>query len=65
MHTEGFDEALGASYRLVEKLGRGATGKVWKAVDRRTDEVVAVKRCARSTPPTRTWSDGSSVSARS
>ena len=43
MSTEGFEEALGASYRLVEKLGRGATGEVWKAVDRRNDEVVAAK----------------------
>ena len=31
------------SRQLVEKLGRGATGEVWKAVDRRTDEVVAAK----------------------
>jgi len=41
--TEGADVALGASYRLVERLGRGATGEVWRAVDRRSDEVVAAK----------------------
>ena len=65
MHTEGVDEALGASYRLVEKLGRGATGEVWKAVDRRNDEVVAAKLLRQEPPPTRTWSDGTSASARS
>ena len=30
-------------YRLVEVVGRGATGEVWRAVDRRTDETVAAK----------------------
>lgn len=43
MPAEEFDDALGASYRLVELLGRGATGEVWRGVDRRTDETVAAK----------------------
>ncbi|HEX7739504.1 MAG TPA: serine/threonine-protein kinase [Marmoricola sp.] len=43
MSDVGFDDALGASYRLVEIVGRGAVGEVWRAVDRRTDETVAAK----------------------
>jgi len=43
VHKEGFETALGASYRLESRLGQGATGEVWKAVDRRGDEVVAAK----------------------
>ena len=43
MHTEGAGVALGASYRLLERRGVGATGEVWQAVDRRTDTVVAAK----------------------
>lgn len=35
--------ALGASYRLVEQVGSGAAGLVWKAIDTRTEEVVAAK----------------------
>src|SRR4051794_36189444 len=38
-----YSEALGASYRLGEPLGRGAVGHVRQAVDTRTDETVAVK----------------------
>ncbi len=38
-----FDSALGASYRLLEVVGRGATGEVWRAADRRTDDQVAAK----------------------
>lgn len=43
MPAEAFDTALGASYRLDERVGRGATGEVWRGVDRRTDEPVAAK----------------------
>ena len=43
MTEVGFDSALGAAYQLVEVVGRGATGEVWRAVDRRTGEIVAAK----------------------
>lgn len=43
MPAEAFDTALGASYRLDEPVGRGATGEVWRGVDRRTGEPVAAK----------------------
>ncbi len=43
MPEAGFDRALGAAYQLDEVVGRGATGEVWRAVDRRTDETVAAK----------------------
>ena len=32
-------------YELVQKLGKGAYGIVWKAYDRRTGEIVALKKC--------------------
>ncbi|KAJ1607314.1 SAP+PHD+MIZ domain-containing protein [Cryptosporidium canis] len=31
-------------YELVKKLGKGAYGIVWKSIDRRTGEIVAVKK---------------------
>ncbi|GLJ09864.1 hypothetical protein SUGI_0117210 [Cryptomeria japonica] len=31
-------------YRLIEKLGEGGYGTVWKAINKWTDEVVAIKR---------------------
>ena len=43
MAGKKFDDALGASYRLVEKVGQGATGAVWAATDLRTGERVAAK----------------------
>ncbi len=47
MQPEGFDDALGASYRLIDRLGEGATGEVWRAVDKRTDQTVATKLLRR------------------
>lgn len=38
-----FSEALGASYRLEERIGSGAAGEVWRAIDTRTGETVAAK----------------------
>ncbi len=35
---------LGGRYALVEPIGRGAHGEVWRAIDRVTGRVVAVKR---------------------
>ena len=43
VQTQDFEDSLGAGYRLLERRGRGAAGEVWRAVDRRTDEVVAAK----------------------
>ena len=43
MPPEAFDSALGASYVLDERIGRGATGEVWRGTDRRTGETVAAK----------------------
>lgn len=41
--ADGFDPSLGASYRLVRRIGAGASGQVWLAVDTRTGENVAAK----------------------
>lgn len=38
-----FSEALGASYRLGDRIGGGAAGEVWRAIDTRTGETVAAK----------------------
>ncbi|GAA3627360.1 serine/threonine-protein kinase [Microlunatus ginsengisoli] len=43
MPAEGVDRALGASYQLVERIGRGAAGEVWRGTDRRTGEQIAAK----------------------
>lgn len=43
MPPEAFDRALGASYVLDERMGRGATGEVWRGTDRRSGETIAAK----------------------
>jgi mitogen-activated protein kinase 15 len=42
--SEEIDRHILRKYDIVQKLGRGAYGIVWKAIDKKTREVVAVKK---------------------
>eukprot|EP00403_Amphidinium_massartii_P020541 CAMPEP_0178401356 /NCGR_PEP_ID=MMETSP0689_2-20121128/16260_1 /TAXON_ID=160604 /ORGANISM="Amphidinium massartii, Strain CS-259" /LENGTH=482 /DNA_ID=CAMNT_0020022175 /DNA_START=96 /DNA_END=1544 /DNA_ORIENTATION=- len=43
--SEEIDRTVLRKYEIVSKLGRGAYGIVWKAIDKKTREVVALKKC--------------------
>jgi mitogen-activated protein kinase 15 len=42
--TEEIEPHILARYDILSRLGKGAYGVVWKAIDKRTKEVVAVKK---------------------
>ncbi|RCN28197.1 hypothetical protein ANCCAN_26063 [Ancylostoma caninum] len=42
--TEDVDGHVLDKYDLQKRLGKGAYGIVWKAIDRRTKETVALKK---------------------
>ncbi|GCB84154.1 hypothetical protein scyTo_0024594, partial [Scyliorhinus torazame] len=44
MSMSEVDENINHKYQLKRRLGKGAYGIVWKAIDRQTGEVVAVKK---------------------
>ena len=43
--TEEVEAHVMKKYEILSKLGKGAYGIVWKAVDKRTKEIVALKKC--------------------
>ena len=43
--SEEVDARIHQTYRLVKRLGRGSYGIVWRAEDKATGEVVAIKKC--------------------
>jgi len=43
--SEEVDKHILRKYDIVQKLGRGAYGIVWKAVDKKSGETVALKKC--------------------
>eukprot|EP00811_Abedinium_folium_P030322 NODE_4850_length_1838_cov_13.420807.p1 GENE.NODE_4850_length_1838_cov_13.420807~~NODE_4850_length_1838_cov_13.420807.p1 ORF type:complete len:429 (+),score=130.08 NODE_4850_length_1838_cov_13.420807:43-1329(+) len=43
--SEEIDSHVLRKYEIVQKLGRGAYGIVWKAIDKKTREVTALKKC--------------------
>lgn len=48
MQTDDCDgETLAARYQMLEELGSGSFGVVYKAIERATGEVVAVKHVSR------------------
>ncbi len=43
--TEEIEAHILKKYEGFQKLGKGAYGIVWKAIDRKTKEIVALKKC--------------------
>jgi mitogen-activated protein kinase 15 len=43
--SESVDDSMAARFELVKRLGKGSYGIVWKAMDRVSREIVAVKKC--------------------
>jgi len=43
--TEEIDKHILRKYEICQKLGKGAYGVVWKAIDKRNRQVVALKKC--------------------
>ena len=42
--TEEIEAHVLKKYEILQKLGKGAYGIVWKAIDKRTKEIVAIKK---------------------
>jgi len=42
--TEELEAHVLRKYEILQKLGKGAYGIVWKAIDKRTKEIVAIKK---------------------
>ena len=57
--TEEIEAHVLKKYEILQKLGKGAYGIVWKAIDKRTKEIVALKKkfdaCQNATDAQRTF----------
>ena len=42
--SEDIDAHMMNKFEIITKLGKGAYGIVWKAIDRKTKELVALKK---------------------
>ena len=42
--SEVIEPHISRKYEIVSKLGKGAYGIVWKAIDKRSKEIVALKK---------------------
>ena len=41
---EQIDQHVLRKYEIIQRIGKGAYGIVWKAVNRKTNEIVALKK---------------------
>jgi mitogen-activated protein kinase 15 len=51
--SEEVDPHVLRRFELCQKLGKGAYGIVWKAIEKRTRSVVALKKCFDGKPSKR------------
>ena len=67
--SEEIDRHVLRKYDVVQKLGKGAYGIVWRAMDKRTKEVVALKKIfdafQNATDAQRTFREGPALRTRS
>jgi mitogen-activated protein kinase 15 len=42
--TEEIEAHVLKKYEILQKLGKGAYGIVWKAIDKKTKDIVALKK---------------------
>ena len=45
MPSESIDDNVVSKYSIQKRLGKGSYGIVWRAVDKETNEVIAIKKC--------------------
>ena len=42
--TDKIEPHITRKFEIIQRLGKGAYGIVWKAIDKRTKEIVALKK---------------------
>ena len=42
--SEEIEQHISRRFEIMQKLGKGAYGVVWKAIDRKTNKVIALKK---------------------
>lgn len=56
-HDSDDGDTLADRYQMLEELGSGSFGVVYKAIEKATGEVVAIKHVRSRHPSTLSWSD--------
>ena len=44
MQVENIDDHITERYKIIKKIGKGAYGIVWKSIDKKNNQTVAIKK---------------------